>query len=173
VGTPVPTDASGSDRCGGAIRPILPGHGLAVYLADDGYAQRGTMPPSCLAGVVIALRRQSPWQDEGRHATSFSRRADTSRRNSVELTSARRLALLYAQSRHDAGGGGGDRSTRQGVRIPLHRPHYDAGSDLASRDEVGGRCYRGKIYDVTTPLPKHPWSLMITYQCAATLKAEI
>jgi len=35
------------------------------------------------------------------------------------------------------------------------------------------RCYSGKIYAVTTPLPKHMWPLMIAYQWAATLKAEI
>jgi len=36
-----------------------------------------------------------------------------------------------------------------------------------------GRCYSGKIYAVTTPLPKHLWPLMIAYQWAATFKAEI
>jgi uncharacterized SAM-binding protein YcdF (DUF218 family) len=36
-----------------------------------------------------------------------------------------------------------------------------------------GRCYSGKIYAVTTPLPKHLWPLMIAYQWAATVKAEI
>jgi uncharacterized SAM-binding protein YcdF (DUF218 family) len=36
-----------------------------------------------------------------------------------------------------------------------------------------GRCYSGKIYAVTTPLPKHLWPLMIAYQWTATLKAEI
>jgi uncharacterized SAM-binding protein YcdF (DUF218 family) len=35
------------------------------------------------------------------------------------------------------------------------------------------RCYGGKIYAVTTPLPKHLWPLIIGYQWAATLKAEI
>jgi uncharacterized SAM-binding protein YcdF (DUF218 family) len=36
-----------------------------------------------------------------------------------------------------------------------------------------GRCFSGEIYAVTTPLPKHLWPLMIAYQWAATLKAEI
>jgi len=36
-----------------------------------------------------------------------------------------------------------------------------------------GRCYSGKIYAVTTPLPKHLWPVMIAYEWAATLKAEI
>jgi uncharacterized SAM-binding protein YcdF (DUF218 family) len=36
-----------------------------------------------------------------------------------------------------------------------------------------GRCYGGEIYAVTTPLAKHLWPLMIAYQWAATLKAEI
>jgi uncharacterized SAM-binding protein YcdF (DUF218 family) len=36
-----------------------------------------------------------------------------------------------------------------------------------------GRCYNGKIYAVTTPLPKHMWPLTIAYQWAATFKAEI
>jgi uncharacterized SAM-binding protein YcdF (DUF218 family) len=35
------------------------------------------------------------------------------------------------------------------------------------------RCYSDKIYAVTTPLPKHLWPLMIAYQWAATLKAEV
>lgn len=35
------------------------------------------------------------------------------------------------------------------------------------------RCFSGKIYAVTTPLPKHLWPLMIAYQWTATLKAEI
>jgi uncharacterized SAM-binding protein YcdF (DUF218 family) len=35
------------------------------------------------------------------------------------------------------------------------------------------RCYRGSIYAVTTPLPTHMWPLMISYQWAASLKAEI
>ena len=36
-----------------------------------------------------------------------------------------------------------------------------------------GRCYGGSIYAVTTPLPMHQWPLMIAYQWAASLKAEI
>jgi uncharacterized SAM-binding protein YcdF (DUF218 family) len=36
-----------------------------------------------------------------------------------------------------------------------------------------GRCYGGKIYAVATPLPNHMWPLMIAYQWAAALKAEI
>jgi uncharacterized SAM-binding protein YcdF (DUF218 family) len=36
-----------------------------------------------------------------------------------------------------------------------------------------GRCYRGSIYAVTTPLPMHMWPLMISYQWAKSLKAEI
>jgi uncharacterized SAM-binding protein YcdF (DUF218 family) len=36
-----------------------------------------------------------------------------------------------------------------------------------------GRCYSGKIYAVTTPLPKHLWPLMIPYQWAAVFKAEV
>jgi hypothetical protein len=36
-----------------------------------------------------------------------------------------------------------------------------------------GRCYSGRIYAVTTPLPKHLWPFMIAYQWAATFKAEI
>ena len=36
-----------------------------------------------------------------------------------------------------------------------------------------GRCYSGKIYAATTPLPNHMWPLMIAYQWAAALKAEI
>jgi uncharacterized SAM-binding protein YcdF (DUF218 family) len=46
--------------------------------------------------------------------------------------------------------------------------------DQTSRAELRfGRCYSGKVYAVTTPLPKHLWPLMIAYQWAATLKAEI
>lgn len=36
-----------------------------------------------------------------------------------------------------------------------------------------GRCYSGKLYAVTTPLPKYLWPLMIAYQWAATFKAEV
>lgn len=36
-----------------------------------------------------------------------------------------------------------------------------------------GRCYSGKIYAVTTQLPLHKWALMIPYQWAATIKAEV
>jgi len=36
-----------------------------------------------------------------------------------------------------------------------------------------GRCYSGKIYAVTTPLPKHLWPFQIAYQWAATAKAEL
>jgi uncharacterized SAM-binding protein YcdF (DUF218 family) len=36
-----------------------------------------------------------------------------------------------------------------------------------------GRCYSGKLYAVTTPLPKHLWPLMIADQWAKTFKAEI
>lgn len=35
------------------------------------------------------------------------------------------------------------------------------------------RCYNGRIYGVTTPLPLHLWPLMIAYQWAATVKAEV
>ena len=35
------------------------------------------------------------------------------------------------------------------------------------------RCYGGKIYAVTTPLPAHKWPFMIAYQWAATVKAEL
>lgn len=35
------------------------------------------------------------------------------------------------------------------------------------------RCFSGKIYAVTTPLPMHLWPLMIAYEWAATIKAEI
>lgn len=34
------------------------------------------------------------------------------------------------------------------------------------------RCYTGKIYAVTTPLPADQWPYMIAYQWAATIKAE-
>ena len=34
------------------------------------------------------------------------------------------------------------------------------------------RCYGGKIYAVTTPLPALKWPYMIAYQWAATVKAE-
>jgi uncharacterized SAM-binding protein YcdF (DUF218 family) len=36
-----------------------------------------------------------------------------------------------------------------------------------------GRCFSGKIYAVTTPLPMHMWPLMIAYQWAASIKAEV
>jgi hypothetical protein len=32
------------------------------------------------------------------------------------------------------------------------------------------RCYSGKVYAGTTPLPKDLWPLMVAYQWAATLK---
>lgn len=35
------------------------------------------------------------------------------------------------------------------------------------------RCFSGKIYAVTTPLPMHMWPLMIAYQWAASIKAEV
>jgi hypothetical protein len=35
------------------------------------------------------------------------------------------------------------------------------------------RCYGGKIYAVTTPLPLLQWPFMIAYQWAATTKAEV
>ena len=35
------------------------------------------------------------------------------------------------------------------------------------------RCFSGKIYAVTTPLPMHMWPLMIAYQWAASAKAEV
>ena len=35
------------------------------------------------------------------------------------------------------------------------------------------RCFSGKIYAVTTPLPTHMWPLMIAYQWAASIKAEV
>lgn len=35
------------------------------------------------------------------------------------------------------------------------------------------RCYSGKIYAVTTPLPMHLWPQQIAYQWAATVKAEL
>jgi uncharacterized SAM-binding protein YcdF (DUF218 family) len=35
------------------------------------------------------------------------------------------------------------------------------------------RCYGGKTYAVTTPLPALKWPLMIAYQWAATVKAEL
>jgi uncharacterized SAM-binding protein YcdF (DUF218 family) len=35
------------------------------------------------------------------------------------------------------------------------------------------RCYSGRIYGVTTPLPLDMWPLMIVYQWAATAKAEL
>jgi len=35
------------------------------------------------------------------------------------------------------------------------------------------RCYSGKIYGVTTPLPKRMWPYQIAYQWAATFKAEV
>jgi uncharacterized SAM-binding protein YcdF (DUF218 family) len=35
------------------------------------------------------------------------------------------------------------------------------------------RCYSGTIYAATTPLPKSQWPLMIAYQWAATIKAEV
>jgi hypothetical protein len=36
-----------------------------------------------------------------------------------------------------------------------------------------GRCYDGKIYAVTTPLPLLKWPYQIAYQWAATIKAEV
>lgn len=36
-----------------------------------------------------------------------------------------------------------------------------------------GRCYDGKIYAVTTPLPLLRWPFMVAYQWAATIKAEV
>jgi len=35
------------------------------------------------------------------------------------------------------------------------------------------RCYSGRIYGVTTPLPVSLWPFMIAYQWAATVKAEL
>ncbi len=35
------------------------------------------------------------------------------------------------------------------------------------------RCFSGKIYAVTTPLPMHLWPFMIAYQGAASVKAEV
>jgi hypothetical protein len=35
-----------------------------------------------------------------------------------------------------------------------------------------GRCYNGRIFAVTTPLPLHQWPYQIAYQWAATFKAE-
>jgi uncharacterized SAM-binding protein YcdF (DUF218 family) len=35
------------------------------------------------------------------------------------------------------------------------------------------RCYSGKIYAITTPLPKLMWPYQIAYQWAATFKAEV
>jgi uncharacterized SAM-binding protein YcdF (DUF218 family) len=35
------------------------------------------------------------------------------------------------------------------------------------------RCYSGKIYAVTTPLPLRMWPYMIVYQWGATIKAEL
>ena len=35
------------------------------------------------------------------------------------------------------------------------------------------RCYDGKIYGVTAPLPAYMWPVMIAYQWAATVKAEV
>ena len=35
------------------------------------------------------------------------------------------------------------------------------------------RCFSGKVYAVTTPLPMHMWPLMIAYQWAASIKAEV
>lgn len=35
------------------------------------------------------------------------------------------------------------------------------------------RCYSGTIFAVTTPLAAHLWPLMIAYQWAATVKAEV
>lgn len=35
------------------------------------------------------------------------------------------------------------------------------------------RCYSGKIFGVTTPLPTYQWPFMIAYQWAATIKAEV
>lgn len=35
------------------------------------------------------------------------------------------------------------------------------------------RCYSGKIYAVTTPLPAHMWPFKIAYQWVATVKAEL
>jgi uncharacterized SAM-binding protein YcdF (DUF218 family) len=35
------------------------------------------------------------------------------------------------------------------------------------------RCYSGKIYAVTTPLPKSQWPFMIAYQWTASIKAEL
>jgi len=34
-------------------------------------------------------------------------------------------------------------------------------------------CYSGKIYGVTAPLPAYLWPVMIAYQWAATIKAEV
>jgi uncharacterized SAM-binding protein YcdF (DUF218 family) len=36
-----------------------------------------------------------------------------------------------------------------------------------------GRCYRGKIFAVTTPLPLSQWPYQIAYQWGATVKAEV
>jgi DUF218 domain len=36
-----------------------------------------------------------------------------------------------------------------------------------------GRCYYGKVYAVTAPLPLFRWPFMIAYQWAATIKAEV
>lgn len=36
-----------------------------------------------------------------------------------------------------------------------------------------GRCYAGKIYAVTTPLPTLRWPFQIVYQWGATFKAEV
>lgn len=35
------------------------------------------------------------------------------------------------------------------------------------------RCFGGKIYALTTPLPMHLWPFMIAYQWAASIKAEV